>query len=317
MSGWMGGWTGGWMGGWMGPEPGAPPPGLSIAITAFTNPIVEGVQGTVESMPGGGTPPYQYTWSATKVGGGGDAPTFGDPNAQNTTIVYPVKAGQEGDWTLQVDVQDADTNTAQDTATQTVQHVATDAIATSRPQYDMAIDGQVVVSCSINGSDQTGAFDWSKVGGTPAGTLVFTPNNSNAARTSTLTAGAGVVEDTYTIQVQYNNGRDTPVTAQATLVVHEAGWIGHTAFDMNDLKNTTLCNRMGVQAGKTDDLEVAWLNTQPGVTSGDRKTAWFQMFDNLTVPGETWNQRAFNYLGTQGHVQPTLNARWASYWETG
>ena len=34
-----------------------------------------------------------------------------------------------------------------------------------------------------------------------------------------------MVEDTYTIDVTYDNGRDTPVTVQATLIVHEVGWV--------------------------------------------------------------------------------------------
>ena len=84
-----------------------------------------------------------------------------------------------------------------------------------------------------------------------------------------------------------------------------------------DHKHSALLVGTGSVGGATPDLELEWLQLQPGVVGGSVNDAWNNYWDTLTLPAilpGTHNDRAFEWLGTLGHDQGTLVERWDSYW---
>ena len=68
--------------------------------------------------------------------------------------------------------------------------------------------------------------------------------------------------------------------------------------------------------GTVNDMEVEWLKGAivAPIISGQLEDLWDQYWDELLVVAGQHNDRAFAWLGGLGHLQPTLNERWLSYW---
>ncbi len=89
---------------------------------------------------------------------------------------------------------------------------------------------------------------------------------------------------------------------------------------VNDLRFAKLLTQLGGGAytgpQSINDMELAWLKTQTGVTANQLNDAWHQFWDNITptpIPAGVFNDRAFAWLGGLGYTG-SLNDRWLAYW---
>ena len=64
-----------------------------------------------------------------------------------------------------------------------------------------------------------------------------------------------------------------------------------------------------------NDMELAWLQAQAGVTAETIEDAWHDYWDQLVIAAGAFNDRAYAWLGGLGHTG-NLSDRWASYWAT-
>ena len=90
---------------------------------------------------------------------------------------------------------------------------------------------------------------------------------------------------------------------------------------LNDLKYAKLLANLGgaLYTGPKgiNDMELAWLKTQTGVTADQIEDAWHQLWDAVTptpIPDGGFNDRAYAWLGGLGYTQGHINERWAAYW---
>lgn len=88
-------------------------------------------------------------------------------------------------------------------------------------------------------------------------------------------------------------------------------------MSVNDEKHRALLSALGGGAytgpQHIDDMELAYLQAQAGVTAQQINDAWMQYWDTQTVPAGQYNDRAYAWLGTLLFTG-SLNDRWLAYW---
>lgn len=70
--------------------------------------------------------------------------------------------------------------------------------------------------------------------------------------------------------------------------------------------------------GHTRDLEVEWLLSQLLLYTGPVvvNDLWMALWDDALITEGQFNDRAYEWLGSLGHLQGQLNDRWLSYWSS-
>lgn len=81
-----------------------------------------------------------------------------------------------------------------------------------------------------------------------------------------------------------------------------------------DAKYATLISVTGGN-GSINDEELAFVRSI-GATSTNLRDAWFQYLALQGFTVGSFNDRAYSWLGSLGHVG-TLNERWFAYWAAG
>lgn len=86
-------------------------------------------------------------------------------------------------------------------------------------------------------------------------------------------------------------------------------------MNLQDVKFQGLTSALAVSGGQVDDLESQYL-VSLGATLGDIQDMWHEVWDSALVTAGNYNDRAYEWLGTNGHNQDQLNERWYSYWSS-
>lgn len=89
----------------------------------------------------------------------------------------------------------------------------------------------------------------------------------------------------------------------------------------NDDKHAKLLAALGGGAytgpKHINDMELAWLQAQAGVTANQLNDAWHEYWDTIvtpaTIPAGHFNDRAYAWLGGLGYTG-ALADRWSAYW---
>jgi hypothetical protein len=85
----------------------------------------------------------------------------------------------------------------------------------------------------------------------------------------------------------------------------------------NDAKHAKLLTALGGGAytgpRNINDMELAWLQAQVGVTANQLNDAWHDYWDQQVIAAGDFNGRAYNWLGGLTYTG-SLNDRWLQYW---
>ena len=83
----------------------------------------------------------------------------------------------------------------------------------------------------------------------------------------------------------------------------------------NDAQHAGIIAKTSATDGANDDLEMAYLLTQPGITQANIKDMWREVFNTHTpAQNKHYNDAAFLWLGNAGATGGTLSERWHSFW---
>jgi hypothetical protein len=249
-------------------------PTVATAASASPNPLT----GTTTSLSvlgadDGGEPALTYTWSV--VGTPPGAVTFaanGTNAAKNTTATLIAS----GSYTLRVTITDATGLSVTSTVTVTVPAPnAAPTVASAITATPSPVAGTTTV-LSVLGADDGGegalTYAWSTAG-TPPGAVTFSPNGSNAAKTSTATFTA---IGTYTIVVTITDAQGLTVMSSILVQVVAGGAnlaptvaTGAAATPNPLTGTTTVLSALGADDGGEPALTYTWavVGTAPGSVS--------------------------------------------------